>query len=236
MRTDGCSHAAIWRGKVAFLQALPLTVPMNWDDLRVVRAIYQTGGFAAAAARLRVNETTVARRLARLERDLGARLFEAVDGVRKPTTRCEEIVAFVETMADQAERITLAHHEETGITGRRRIAATDSVAAEVLAPRAGAFLAEHPGLSLDFLASTENVNFSRWEADLAIRMAKPERGDFSISKLADLDLYFFEPADMRTVNNNVVICAYPDDLAQMPEWQYIKNAGLKARIVSRGVV
>jgi len=176
---------------------------MNWDDLRVVRAIYQTGGFAAAAGRLRVNETTVARRLARLEQDLGARLFEAVDGVRKPTARCEEMIALVEAMADQAERIVHAP-DERGVTGRRRIAATDSVAAEVLAPRAASFLADHPGLSLDLMSSTDNVNFSRWEADLAVRMAKPERGDFSISKLADLDLYFLEPADARSVDDVLV--------------------------------
>ena len=202
---------------------------MNWDDLRIVRAIYQTGGFAAAAGRLRINETTVSRRLARLERDLGARLFEAVDGVRKPTARCREIIGLVERIADQAERITHADLENKGATGRRRIAATDSVAADVLAPRVASFLADHPGLSLDLLASTENVNFSRWEADLAIRMAKPERGDFSIAKLADLDLYFIEPANRRSIDD-VVVCAYPEDLDHMPESQYLQNTGLKARV------
>ena len=40
------------------------------------------------------------------------------------------------------------------------------------------FLADHPGLSLDFLASTENVNFSRWEADIAVRLSRPETGRF----------------------------------------------------------
>ncbi len=201
---------------------------MNWDDLRIVRAIYQTGGFAAAAARLRVNETTVARRLARLESDLGARLFEAADGARKPTARCEDIIALIETMSDQAERITHSNHGAHGLSGRRRVAATDSVAAELLAPRVAAFLVDHPGLSLDLLASTENVSFSRWEADLAIRMAKPERGDFSVSKLADIDLYFFEPAGARSVAD-MLVCAYPEDLDPMPESQYLQSAGLKAR-------
>ena len=201
---------------------------MNWDDLRIVRAVYQTGGFAAAAKRLRVNETTVARRLARLERDLGVHLFEAVDGRRKPTARCREIIGPIETIADQAERITHADTETPGLAGRRRVAATDFVAAHILAPRVASFLADHPGLSLDLLASSENVNFSRWEADLAIRMAKPDRGDFSITKLADLDLYFFEPMSIRSYDD-VLICAYPEDLDHMPESKFLQEAGLNTR-------
>ena len=53
---------------------------MNWDDLRVVRAVFETGSYAAAAMRLDIDETTVSRRLARLEGDLAVRLFEAQDG------------------------------------------------------------------------------------------------------------------------------------------------------------
>ena len=81
------------------------TAVMNWDDLRVVRAIYQTGSYAAAARELAINETTVPRRLARLERDLGVRLFDARDGQRRPTAHCEEIVALSASMAGDAERI-----------------------------------------------------------------------------------------------------------------------------------
>ena len=43
--------------------------------------------------------------------------------------------------------------------------------------------AQNPGLTLQFLTSSENVKFSRWEADLAIRLRKPDKGDFAISKL-----------------------------------------------------
>ncbi|MBA1942011.1 LysR family transcriptional regulator, partial [Escherichia coli] len=74
------------------------------------------------------------------------------------------------------------------------IASTNAIAEEVLAPRTGALLRAHPGLTLQFLTSSDNVKFSRWEADLAIRLRKPDKGDFAISKLAEVRLYFFEPA------------------------------------------
>ncbi|WP_084115677.1 helix-turn-helix domain-containing protein [Paracoccus sphaerophysae] len=44
---------------------------MNWDDLRVVSAIYKAGSFARAAQALHLDETTIGRRLARIEAALG---------------------------------------------------------------------------------------------------------------------------------------------------------------------
>ena len=201
---------------------------MNWDDLRVARAVFQTGSYAAAARLLSINETTVPRRLARLERDLGVRLFEAVDGARRPTAYCEELVALSETMAGQAERITAIANADHGVIERRRIAATDSITAQVLAPGTPTLLSENPGLALDFLVSTENVGFSRWEADLAIRLKRPEKGDFVISKIADLELYFCEPPETDSGDGQLV-CAYSDELDFTPESKYLAGLGLLSR-------
>jgi len=209
---------------------------MNWDDLRIARAVWETGSFAAAGERLRINETTVARRLNRLQQDLGLKLFEAVDGVRQPTRQCEELVALAAKMADHAERIAHLGEEDIGLSGRRRIATTDSIAAEILAPKLAPFLEAHPGLAVDVLASTENVNFSRWGADIAVRFSKPDKGDFVISKLADITFYLFEPLEAKPAEGGLV-CAYPQDLDQTPESQFLMNAGLhrRARCTSKNL-
>ncbi len=199
---------------------------MNWDDLRIVQAVYQSGSYAAAATRLRINETTVARRLARFEDDLGVMLFEARDGTRKPTQQCEEIVAIAGKMSDQAGRIAMIGKAQSGPVGTRRIATTDSIATEVLAPGLASLLATFPGLSIEFLASTENVDFSRWEADIAVRFQRPDKGDFVISKLADIDLLLIEPAD-TTAPSDQFVCAYPEDLDLTPESQHLASIGLK---------
>jgi DNA-binding transcriptional LysR family regulator len=167
---------------------------MNWDDLRIIAAVRDEGTYAGASARLKIDETTVGRRLSRIQRTLGLRLFEAVDGVRKPTRQCEMVLAHVQAMAAHVGEIDRIGENLPGPVGRLRIASTNAVAAEVLSPRAGRFLVQNPGLTLQFLTSSENVKFSRWAADLAIRLRKPEKGDFAISKLADIRLYFIEPA------------------------------------------
>ena len=200
---------------------------MNWDDLRIVAAVRDEGTYAGAGTRLRIDETTVGRRLARIQRELGLRLFEAVDGLRKPTRQCEMVLAHVQAMAAHVAEINRVGESLPGLTGRFRIACTNSVAEELLSPRAGGFLLQNPGLTVQFLTASGNVKFSRWAADIAIRLRKPEKGDFTISKLADIRLYFFEPAADPELEP--VVCGYPEDLDSIPESQFLKARGLHPR-------
>jgi DNA-binding transcriptional LysR family regulator len=200
---------------------------MNWDDLRIVAAVRESGSYAGASVRLRIDETTVGRRLARIERALGVRLFEAVDGMRKPTRHCEVVLGHVEAMAGHVAEIGKVGASLPALSGKFRIACTNTVAEELLAPRAAAFLAPHPGLVLQFLTSSTNVKFSRWQADFAIRLRKPDKGDFTISKLAELRLYLFEP--VAAAESEAIVCAYPDDLGVIPETQFLTARGLQPR-------
>ena len=200
---------------------------MNWDDLRIVAAIRDEGTFAGAAVRLRIDETTVGRRLRRIEDTLGARLFEAADGLRRPTAQCERVLAHVAVMAGHVVEIARVGKSLPGPSGHFRIAVTNAVAEEILSPRAAALLVKHPGLSLQFLTSSGNVKFSRWQADFAVRLKKPDKGDFTISKLGELRLYLIEPA--AGGNTEPVVCAYPDELGPIPETQFLKARGLQER-------
>ncbi|MCS3729861.1 LysR family transcriptional regulator [Bradyrhizobium betae] len=193
---------------------------MNWDDLRIIAAVRDEGTYAGASARLRIDETTVGRRLARIQRDLGVPLFDAVDGLRRPTRHCEAVLEHVGAMAAHVAAIDRIKESQVGPVGRLRIASTNAVAEELLAPHTSAFLRDHPGLTLEFLTSSGNVKFSRWQADLAIRLRKPEKGDFTISKLGDVRLYFFEPADRS--GGEPVTCVYPDELDAIPEQQFLR--------------
>src|SRR5664279_4700947 len=98
---------------------------MNWDDLRIVAAVRDAGTYAGASARLRIDETTVGRRLARLEQALGTRLFEAIDGVRKPTRQCEVVLEHVQAMAGHVAEIGKVSENLPGLTGYFRIASTN---------------------------------------------------------------------------------------------------------------
>jgi DNA-binding transcriptional LysR family regulator len=216
------------------LRAPARLAAMNWDDLRIIAAVRDEGTYAGASGRLRIDETTVGRRLARIQRELGVPLFEAADGLRRPTRHCEAVLEHVSAMAAHVAAIDRIGESQPGAVGRVRVASTNTVAEQLLAPRAPAFLRDNPGLTLQFLTSSENVKFSRWQADLAIRLRKPERGDFTISKLADMRLYFFEPADSPT--GEPIACVFPDELEAIPEAQFLRARRMKnARCVTDNV-
>lgn len=208
---------------------------MNWDDLRIVAAIREEGTYAGASTRLRIDETTVGRRLSRIERALGVRLFEAVDGVRRPTAECEQVLSHVQAMVRHVAQISNIGESLPGLTGRFRIACTNAVAEAILSPRTAGLLAAHPGLALQFLTSSENVKFSRWQADFAVRLRKPDKGDFTISKLGEFKLYLIEP--LQDVPSAPFVCAYPDELGSIPETQALNARGLRerARFVSDNI-
>jgi DNA-binding transcriptional LysR family regulator len=197
---------------------------MNWDDLRIVAAVRDAGTYAGASAHLRIDETTVGRRLARIERTLGIRLFEAVDGLRRPTAECEIVVAHVRAMAGHVAEIGRVAESRIGLSGRFRIASTNAVAEEILSPHLTRLLSAHPGLTVQLLTSSENVKFSRWQADLAIRLRKPDKGDFTIAKLGEFRLYLIEPA---VAEGAPLVCAYPEELGPIPESQFLEMRGLR---------
>ena len=49
---------------------------IDWDDVRVFLTLARAGSLTAAARNLRIEHTTVARRIAQLERALGLHLFD----------------------------------------------------------------------------------------------------------------------------------------------------------------
>lgn len=203
---------------------------MNWDDLRMAAAVARHGGFAGAAAELGVDSTTVSRRVARLERGLGLSLFEASDGVRRPTRAAEDAFARLRVLEAEAAAFRAAATANAGLAGRVRVAATASIAEHVLAPSVSDFLSRHPGLRLELETADANVDLARWEADLAIRLARPESGGFLARRIASLRLYLCRP---RTDDApSALICAYPESLVGTPEMAALRREtdGAEARL------
>src|SRR4051794_23832742 len=137
---------------------------MDWDDLRIIAAVRDSGTFAGAGIRLGLDETTVSRRLARIQKTLGVPLFGAADGMRRPTPQCEAMLGHIQEIARHVAEIGGLGNAARGVAGHIRIATTNSVAEEVLAPKSVQFLVRNPGLVLQFMTSGQNVNFARWEA------------------------------------------------------------------------
>ncbi|XWN33524.1 MAG: LysR family transcriptional regulator [Devosia sp.] len=182
---------------------------MNWDDLRVAGEVHKAGSFAGAASAPKIDVTTVARRVSRLQAHVGGPLFGAAEGGRRATPLGLKVLRHAVRMEGAASDITGPSAKESEPVGTVRIATTDSGAVFILAPRMHDILKDFQGLAVEFLASTDTVAFSRWKAAIAIRLGKPERGDFLITKLGELTFNHLEPVGGDVDARPAIVCAYP---------------------------
>jgi DNA-binding transcriptional LysR family regulator len=145
---------------------------LDWDDLRILLAIAETGSLNAAATRLAVNHTTVLRRLGAIEKRLGTALFERSPSGQALTPAVEGALPALLRMAEaalEAERRFLG--AVTALSGTLRVTTTDTVAVTLAGDLIGAFRHLHPDVAIELTTSNAFANLTRREADVAIRPA-----------------------------------------------------------------
>lgn len=149
---------------------------MDWDNLQVFLTIARTGRISAAARRLRVEHTTVSRRLDALEKELGVPLFYRTTTGYLPTVHARNMLANAETMERAALAVAARAREGSGvIAGRVRLAMAPEFASHWLAPQLPAFRARYPQINLQILVGTRERDLTRGEAELAIQSPRPRQ-------------------------------------------------------------
>jgi len=149
---------------------------MDWDAVRVFLALARGQRVSVAARHLGVEHTTVSRRLAALERELGAPLFHRTAAGYLLTAVGRDILQTAETMERAAIGINARARESTGtVSGRVRLALAPEFASHWLARHLGAFRARHPNIDLQVLVGTRQRDLARGEAELAVQTPRPRQ-------------------------------------------------------------
>jgi len=150
--------------------ALPSTM-LNWDDLRVVLAVAESGTISGAAAALRISHPTLSRRLRQIEARLGARLFERAPSSCWPTEAGEEMRALASRLRDDIGAL------ESRIAGRDRSArgpvrltAPDAVSEYLLPPMLAKICKEAPEVTIELMVSNQVLSLAQRSADIALRV------------------------------------------------------------------
>lgn len=214
----------------------------DWDDLRVFLAVARTRRMAPAARALGIDATTIARRLARLERNLGLELFELGAGERTLTVRGQALLRHAESVESAA---LAAMEEATGqehhLSGQVRLSVAEGFGTWVLAPGLADFSRRHPGIRLDLITASGFLNPSKREADMAVMLARPQRGRLSVRRMGDYRLHLYASphylaaagTPQRTVDlSNHVLVGYVPEFIFSPELDYLDEveAGLEASL------
>jgi DNA-binding transcriptional LysR family regulator len=149
---------------------------VNWDGLQMFLAVARAGRVSAAARRLGVEHTTIARRIAALEKELGVPLFYRTSRGYLLTHEGQNVVSTAEAMEHAALAVEARARESTTmLAGRVRVAMPPEYGSHWLAPTLPAFLALHPQIKLQILVGTRQRDLSRGEADLALQPPRPSQ-------------------------------------------------------------
>jgi DNA-binding transcriptional LysR family regulator len=144
---------------------------VQWDDVRIVLSLLRAPKLADAAASLGLDASTLSRRIAKLEEEMGTRLFTRTrDGLR-PTAVAERMRARAEAMEADAAALVHTIRADEPATGTVRLATTESFARLLVVSGLLDLRASHPDLVIELLGENRPVDLARGEADLAIRLS-----------------------------------------------------------------
>ncbi len=172
----------------------------NWDDLRVFLGVARTESALEAAQSLGLDQSTISRRLYRLEKDMGAKLFDRSPQGHKLTTAGHRLMDHVERLEvtfTAVEADVLG--DSVALTGEIRLGTTEAFGSYFLAPHLAHFCTLHPAITVDLLPMPRNINLSKREADASVTIERPTADSFVTSRLTDYRLLPYATQDyLRT--------------------------------------
>jgi DNA-binding transcriptional LysR family regulator len=197
---------------------------MDWEDLRHFAAFAQAGSLAAAARLLGVEHATIARRIAQLEARLGLKLIDRRERrivLTEEGHRLSDIAGRMQREADAALRV--AAHASATLTGSVTLSAPPAYAAAILARPLTELAEKNPGLRIQIIGEVRYASLDKREADLALRLGRPEETEMIAVKLGELPFRLYASS------------AY---LARTPpeDRRYIANAGAMAHSPQQGLL
>lgn len=159
---------------------------LDANDLLFFAQIVEEGSFSRAADRLGLPKSTLSRRIAALEAELGERLLLR-------TTRKLTLTDFGHGVLEHARQITaevaaasaLAQQRQVEPSGRLRVSMPGDLANVALVPMLAAFAEKYPAIDLEIDLSPRRVDLIGENFDLAIRMGElPDDASLAARRIA----------------------------------------------------
>ena len=143
------------------------------NDLVLFARVVDEGSFSRAAERLGYPKSTVSRRVAALETQLGEQLL-------RRTTRKLTVTDFGRAVLEHAHHVvedvaaaeSLAQHRQVQPSGRLRVTMPNDIGNLVLAPMLAEFVLKYPAVTLEVDLSSRFVDLIAENFDVAVRMGE----------------------------------------------------------------
>jgi DNA-binding transcriptional LysR family regulator len=166
------------------------------DDLLLLLAVVRHGSYTGAAAELGLSHTTVSRRVAGLERAVGARLLVRSGDMWEPSELGRKFVAAGEEIEHAVDALPLGKggrgHSVSGVV---RALAPDGFGGVVMGAAMRHVVQEHPGVRLEMINAARRAQTNPVGIDLEVVVGRPEVSRKEAFHLADYSLGVYAARD-----------------------------------------
>ena len=202
---------------------------INWDDLRYCLAVAKEGSVTAAARKLEVNHTTVSRRITALEHELKVNLFDRSTTGWLVTPVGETILGSAEHMAEEVNSIRrLVHADRQELRGKLRVTAVDTCIERLLLKPLKDFARRYPDIEIELIASTEVMDLSVHDADIAFRTTSQPPPNVVGKHIADFAQAIYATPELRAQ-----YAAAPQSVSAIV-WNWMAAAGAAPEWLATG--
>uniref|UniRef100_B0T984 Transcriptional regulator, LysR family n=1 Tax=Caulobacter sp. (strain K31) TaxID=366602 RepID=B0T984_CAUSK len=157
----------------------------RFGEMETFAKVVELGGFSAAAKARRMTPSAVSKLMGRLEARLGARLLNRSTRMLQLTPEGQAFYeACVRVLADlqEAERAAARGAQASGLL---RVSVSAGFGLHVLAPLIAAFLARHPGVSIEISYSDAVIDLLAENTDVGIRTGPLKTSSLMARKLGE---------------------------------------------------
>lgn len=167
----------------------------NWDLYRSFLSVLKEGSLSGTARALGLTQPTVGRHIDALEHALGLSLFTRSQAGFIATDAAYALLPYAETLASASSALLRAasgmgRGADAQISGTVRVTASEVVSVEVLPPLLVKLRDSHPGITIQLAVSNRIENLLRRDADIAVRMQRPEQEVLVARRVGNIELGF----------------------------------------------
>jgi DNA-binding transcriptional LysR family regulator len=168
----------------------------QWNLIRTFAAVAETGSLSGASRQLGLTQPAVSRHIDVLEDQLRLQLFQRSREGMRLTPKGADLVSVADEMQTSATSFArIATGLEAEIGGTVRISANDVLGVSILPALLAEFQQQHPDIEIELGITNVPSNLLQRDADIAVRMFRPEQSDLVAQKVADLPLGFYAHPD-----------------------------------------
>ncbi|HVE08650.1 MAG TPA: LysR family transcriptional regulator [Paraburkholderia sp.] len=196
----------------------------DWENIRHFLAVARIGTLSGAARSLKVDHATVSRRLSALEDEVRVRLVERQPRACRLTPVGQRVFELAQAMEEDAYAVErLLDASRAPLSGKVTLSIPPILVTNFLVKHLAEFRRANPDVQLSVSSDIRPVSLSRREADIVVRLFRPEEPSSVVRKLGSVSFGLYASRDYPHLHDPSAweFIAYDAGFASVPQHKWL---------------